>query len=362
MNKKTALVTDLKVVDSPQAGLGVARCLKEAGFTVIGIDDTPFVTESRELFNKVFCWEEIRTLNFDSLIKKLIDVKNVYGLDFIFPCYDETAILFSFIKDKLEFLGIKLFVPDKDVLKKIRKENLPIIINSNANYLVPKRKVVKSIEEAQDFAKSIGFPVVCKGLTKSAFICKNEDDLGQNVKKISDIWNGGEIACIIEEYVVGRYVNCIVAVKNNQLVGFVEMQKIGLDQNGATWFGKVKQTKELLPLAEELANKNDFSTSIIEIETIEKEGKYFVYEINPRCPAWIYSPCILGLNLPELITKNELKGGVNFIKQEAFFGREVKDFIRKDIQGYEGKLNFYSKGAAYKSAGYKYPSELLLDF
>ena len=36
-NKKVALVTDLKVIDSPQAGIGVARCLKEAGFVVIGV-------------------------------------------------------------------------------------------------------------------------------------------------------------------------------------------------------------------------------------------------------------------------------------------------------------------------------------
>lgn len=361
MNKKIALVTDLKVVDSPQAGLGVARCLKEAGFKVVGVDDTPLVTQNKDLFDKVFCWEEFRTLNFDSLIKKLIDVKNTYGLDYIFPCYDETAILFSFIKDKLDFLGINLLVSSKDTLKKLRKENLAELINGDDKYRTPKRKIIKSIEEAQKFAEILGFPVICKGLTKSAYICKNENDLSQNIRRICDIWNGGEIDCIVEEYITGRYVNCIVAIKNNKVVGFVEMQKIGLDQNGATWFGKIKKSKELLPLAEELVKKNDFSTCIIEIETIEKEGKYFVYEINPRTPAWVYAPCLLGLNLPELPTRDRIKEETSFVKEEGFFGREVKDFIRKDIQGYEDKMNFYSKGAAYKSSGYKYPSELLLD-
>lgn len=358
--KKVALVTDLKVIDSPQAGPGVARCLKEAGFMVIGVDDTPLVTQSEELFDKVFCWEEIRTLNFDSLIKKLIDIKNTYGLHYIFPCYDETAILFSFIKDKLDFLGIKLVVPSIEVLKNLRKENLDSLIGENSKFCTPKRKIINNIEDAKKFANSIGFPVICKGLTKSAFICKSESDLEINIKRISDIWNGGEIACIIEEYIVGKYVNCIVAVKEKQIVGFVEMQKIGLDQNGATWFGKIRKTKELFPLAEKLIKENDFDTSIFEIETIEKDGKYFVYEINPRTPAWVYSPSLLGLNLPNLITENKSKN-INFVKEEAYFGREVKDFIRKDIQGYEEKMNFYSKGAAYKSAGFKYPSELLLD-
>jgi carbamoyl-phosphate synthase large subunit len=361
MNKKVALVTDLKVVDSPQAGLGVARCLKNSGFKVIGVDDTPLVTQSEDLFDKVLCWEEFRTLNFDSLIKKLIDVKETYGLDYIFPCYDETAILFSFIKDKLDFLGIKLIAPSKDMLKKLRKENLAELIGDDAKYCTPKRKVIKSVEEAKKIAELFGFPVICKGLTKSAYICKNENDLAQNIQRISDIWNGGEIACIIEEYIIGRYVNCIVAIKDNKVIGYVEMQKIGLDQNGATWFGKIKKTKELLPLAEELVKKNNFSTCIIEIETIEKDGKYFVYEINPRTPAWVYAPSLLGLNLPELIIKDKNNNKTDFVKEEGFFGREAKDFIRKDIQGYEDKMTFYSKGAAYKGNGYKYPSELLLD-
>lgn len=102
------------------------------------------------------------------------------------------------------------------------------------------------------------------------------------------------------------------------------------------------------------------ATSIIEIETIEKEGVYFIYEINPRSPAWIYAPCLLGLNLPKLVTL-PIGKRINFIEKEGFFGREIKDFIRQDIQGHESKIGFYSKGAAYKSKDFKYPSELLID-
>lgn len=359
MSKKVALVTDLKVVDSPQAGLGVARCLEEAGFEIIGIDDTPFVTQNPNLFKKVFCWDELRTLNFDGLIKKLIDIKKIYDLDYIFPCYDETAILFSFIKDKLDFLKIKLVAPPKQTIKSLRKDNLAKIIKGN-KYLVPKGKVFSEAEGALKYANSLGYPVICKGLTKGAYISKNDDDLRQNIQKIANIWNNGEVSCLIEEFITGRYKNCIIAIKENKIVGFVEMEKIGLDQNGATWFGKIRQTKELLPLAEKLVKSNNFATSIVEIETIEKEGKYFVYEINPRSPAWIYAPCLLGLNLPRLITSSSNKK-INFIEKEGFFGREVKDFIRQDIQGYEGKIGFYSKGAAYKSKDLKYPSDLLLD-
>ena len=244
-----------------------------------------------------------------------------------------------------------------------RKENLSKVINSSDNYTSPKRRIVNSLDKAQEFSQFLGYPVIVKGLTKGAYLCKNESDLRQNVQKISDIWNNGKIDCIIEEYITGKYINCILAIKDRKIVGFVEMEKIALDQNGATWFGKVKKTKELLPLGERLIKKNNFATSIIEIETIEKEDKYYVYEINPRSPAWTYAPCLLGLNLPNLVAleAGDKSKKIRFVKEEGFFGREVTDFVRKDIQGYEGKMDFYSKGVAYKSKELKYPSELLLD-
>jgi len=163
--KKTALVTDLKIIDSPQAGIGVARCLKEANLSVLGADDTPFVTLNKELFKEVFCWEEIRTLNFDSLVSKLAKVKENFGLDYVFPCYDETAILFSFIKDKLDYLKIKLISPPRETIKFIQKINLPNIANLQ-NYKSPETKIASSLQEAIDFAKMIGYPVVCKGRVK----------------------------------------------------------------------------------------------------------------------------------------------------------------------------------------------------
>ena len=347
-----------KVVDSPQAGIGTARCLKEAGLRIIGVDDTSLVTPNPDLFEKVFCWEELRTMNFDALIRKLIDVKKIYGLDYLFPCYNETAILFSFIKDKLDFLKIKLIAPPKQTIKSLRKSNLASLIKTGDKYTAPKAKVFNNIQGAAIFAQSLGYPVVGKGLVKGAYISKNKDDLKQNIKKLADIWNNGEISCLVEEYISGKYVNCIVAINENKIVGYVEMAKIGLDQ----------------------------------------KGKYFIYEINPRSPAWIYAPCLLGLNLPKLVT-SPISEIVSFASKEGFFGRETKHFIRQDngatwfgkikksrelfslakqlvesldfdtsiieietierVGGCEDRLGFYSKGAVYKSKDLKYPSDLL---
>ena len=357
---KVAIVSDLKVIDSPQAGLGVSRCLKDAGFKIIGIDDTSFVTSDKNLFEDVFCWEEIRTLNFDSLINKIINVKKVYGLDYIFPCYDETAILFSFIKEKIEHLEIKLIIPTREVLKKIQKINLPKIVNYK-NYRTPETKQINSIKEAINCAEKVGYPVICKGLVKGAHPCENETALILNIKKLSNIWNNGEVNCLIQKYINDKeseFRNCVIGIKNNKIVGYAEMVKIGSDQNGATWFGKIDKNKELLEFAEHLVKLLPFGTSIVEIESIKIKDTYYIYEINPRSPAWIFALCQLGLNIPSLILKYS-QSKIKFVPEEGYFGRETKDFIRKDIDSFGDNIKYYSKAAAYKSGNLKYPSELL---
>lgn len=352
------LVTDLKVIDSPQAGIGVARCLKMLGCKVYGGDDTPLVTSSN-IFEKTFVIEEIRNLNLDSLVKKLIELKNLYGIEYIIPCYDETAILFSYIKDKLDYIGIQLIASSLDSVKKLRKDNLSNIFNSD-NFASPETNLASSLDEARGFAEKMGYPVVVKGLTKGAFIANDQNELENAIKKVCGIWNNNEIKCLIQKFIKGKFINLLVAFKNGKIVSYLEMEKISLDSNGATWFGKLTTERQLFEDTLICCQNLQLSDSIIEIETILAEnGKYYVYEVNYRPPAWIYAAALNGQNFLEIYLnpKEETIFGI----KEAFFGRESCDFIRPvtDISQYTN-LQFYSKGAAYKTANQKYPSELML--
>lgn len=352
------LVTDLKVVDSPQAGIGVARCLKMLGYKVYGGDDTPFVTSS-DIFEKTFVIEEIRNLNLDSLVKKLIELKNIYGIEYIIPCYDETTILFSYIKEKLDFVGIQLIASSIDSIKKLRKNNLSNIFNLG-KFASPETNLVNSIDEARDSANKMGYPVVVKGLTKGAFIAKDTVELDNAIKKVCGIWNNNEIKCLIQKYIKGKFINSMVAYKSGRIVSYLEMEKISLDSNGATWFGKLTSEKQLLKDIILTLHNLQLNDSIIEIETIlAEDGKYYVYEVNYRPPAWIYAAALNGQNFLEIFMnpKPETVFGV----KEVYFGRESRDFIKpiEDISQYTD-LQFYSKGAAYKTAIQNYPSELML--
>jgi len=353
------LVADLKVVDSPQAGIGVARCLKDAGHKIYGLDDTPLVTTS-DLFEKTFVLEEIRTLNLDSLIKKLITYKEVYDIDYIVPCYDETAVLFSFIKEKLDFIDIKLIAPSINVLKKIRKENLINILPKELK--TPKYKVISSINEAKEVANEIKYPVFVKGLTKAAIRVTNDDELEIAVKKICDIWNNGEISCIIQEEIKGTLVNALITYKNKHIIAFTEMEKVALDGNGATWFGKLTTSRNLFNPIKEMCDDIGLNDCIMEFETIknEKDGEYYLYEINPRPPAWVYASALNKVNFLKLFI--ETPKNTVFNTNEIYFGRETIHFLKSLPHSIDGlNLKVYSKGAAYKNNTQKYPSELMLD-
>lgn len=350
------LVTDLKIIDSPQAGIGVARCLKAAGHKVYGGDDTPFVTSS-SLFEKTFVIEEIRTLNLDSLIKKLISYRNLYDIEYIIPCYDETAILFSFIKDKLEFLGIKLIAPTIESIKKIRKSNLHEIATKSLN--TPRTKRVKSLEEAVRVAEQLNYPVYVKGLTKIAMLAENRKEVIAHVTNISSIWNNSEIDCLIQESIAGKNINALIAYRSSKIVAYLEMEKIGKDPNGATWFGKMTDGKLLFSKAKEILKKVNLNDCIIEIEAIQDRDNFYIYEINPRPPAWIYASCLNGINFFETFLNPS--NNVVFNEKEVYFGRETTDFIKDLPASFDSSdLSLYSKGAAYKTSQQQYPSDLIL--
>ncbi len=355
------LVTDIKVIDSPQAGIGVARCLKTLGHKVYGIDDTPFVTNS-DLFEAVFVIEEIRTLNLDNLVKKLINIKNLYHIDYIIPCYDETSILLSYIKDKLNYIGIQLIAPDIEVIKRLKKENLVNTFSgiNNKQLLIPETKVISSIKEAENYAMQINYPLVVKGMTKGVKIVENSTELSSAIKYICNIWNNGEIHCIIQKFIQGKSINALLSYKDERIVSYLEMEKIALDSNGATWFGKLTSDKNIFNVIADFCKYIKLNNSIIEIETIlTEQGKYYVYEINYRPPAWIYSPALNGQNFLDIFLNPQKT--VIFNNINAFFGRESNDFVKplEDISQYED-LQFYAKGAAYKNDNQKYPSEIMI--
>ncbi len=357
MKNKVALVTDLKVIDSPQAGIGIARCLKAKGMTVIGADYTESVTRQADLMDHFSLIEEIKTLNIPSLISKIKNLQKIKGLNIIMPGYDETAVLFSAIRNHLPD-NISVICPPLETLKAIDKRNLDSLIDQVglAQFQCPISFDIKSFADLDNSSKALGFPCVVKGKVKGASICNNISECKIAATKQAKMWNNGEMDLILQEYIQGEMRNAVIGFNKGSLVAYAEMVKLGIDMNGATWLGKLVPECKLLSFAELISKHYNFGNSIIEIETISRDGVFHIYEINPRSPAWIEA--IENAGLPIFTSVLYGSKSIQRISREVNFGRGSYHFIN-NVQIRESPLAA-SKGAGYKTDNLAYPSDIFL--
>ena len=303
-NKRICVgVTALKTVESPQPGFAVARALKEVGFKIIGIDDTPLTSAVvSPYFDSVYVVKSLKNEDFEAFKQDIINVKNKEGLDIIIPCYDKDVFFFIKHREQIENLGIKLLLPDISSLKLTSK---PFLSNlKRFGILTPHEIIVSNKNELETACKKLGFPVVCKGVIKDAYVAKDFTDALIFFDRIREIWHGGKGDIILQEFIVGDFY-CVAGVAdyNSKIVQQIQMKKLGIDSKGTTWSGFTVKDKKLEKLAKTIINSVKW-IGPYELEFIKnnEDGKFYLFEINPRMPSWIYLSVFANQNLPEVIT------------------------------------------------------------
>jgi len=81
------------------------------------------------------------------------------------------------------------------------------------------------------------------------------------------------------------------------------MRKQVITDKGKAWAGIAIDEKELLKMTTRLI-KNTKWRGGMELELMKtQENEYYLLEINPRIPAWVYLAVGAGQNLPEALVK-----------------------------------------------------------
>ncbi len=333
--KKVIGVTAFKNVESPQPGFGVARCLKEEGYTIIGLDDTPLTSAIFAPYvDSVYLVKSMGEENIENFIEDLNRVINETGMEILIPCYDREVYFFNKYKSKIEDLGIKLLIPAGESLKKAAK---PFLSNLNEIGInVPKTIKVSDDAHIEKACEELGFPLVCKGIIKDAYIANNVAEAQSFFQKIREIWHGGKGSVLFQEFILGETIT-ISGVANNEgkVVGRVIMKKLGIDSKGTTWSGMTIHSEEIDRLCDKVIKHLNW-IGPFELEFIKdiKSGEHFLFEINPRIPSWIYLSKMAGCNVPKLIvdllSQKEIKKNLDF-KDGIIFSRYSEEvFYTKD--------------------------------
>lgn len=345
MKKKiTIAITGLNNTDNPGPGIPVIRGLRESDkydVRIIGlvyenlepgiymdgmVDKTyliPYPSSGKELV-----WNRI------------IEIHEREKLDVIFPNFDAELFTFMLLEDDLKAKGINMFLPTEKQFEERQKENLNKF-GEEYGIDVPKSISLGSLNDVAKVKDEMEFPVLVKGKFYDAFVAYNSDQIISHYNKISAKWG---LPVIIQEFIKGTEVNVVaLGDGNGNTIGAVPMRKQYITDKGKAWGGIVINDEELLKITRDLIRKTKWRGGM-ELEMIlTSKGEYYLIEINPRLPAWVYLAVGAGQNLPEamvslaqgeeVVPYESFKSGTMFIRYSYDLIKNIDDFEQLSMFG-----------------------------
>lgn len=317
MNKRriTVAVSGLNNIDSPGPGIPVIRALKEStefDVRIIGLsyENLEPGLYMHNLVDKSYSIP-LPSSGMDSLLQRLAYIHSNEKLDVIIPNFD--AELHSFIKLgpilRSEY-DIATFMPDLETFESRHKSVLYEFGEKNG-VKVPKAKMIYSPSEITAVGNELGYPIVVKGKYYDASIAATPEQAVNYFHKISAKWG---LPIILQEFVSGNEVN-VTAIGDGKgaCIGAVPMRKLYITDKGKAWAGISLLDEELIDITNRVIANSKWRGGC-ELEFIKtKENTYYLLEMNPRFPAWVYLAVGCGQNHPEALVKLAL-------------GEEVKPF------------------------------------
>ncbi len=318
-------VTGLNAIDSPGPGVAVIRGLREA--TSFDVRITGFAYESMEpgiyMHDLVDRTYQIPypSAGADALLSRLEYIQSREKLDVIIPNFD--AELYSFIKleDKLRQMGIHMFLPTLTQFEERHKVNLSEF-GKKYGIEVPLGKAINDSSEIFALQKDFDFPMMIKGKWYDAFIAYNMEQARTYFNKISAKWG---LPVVLQRFVHGTEYNVTgLGDGKGNTIAAVPMRKQFITDKGKAWAGISIDDKKLLAITRQFVSETKWRGAF-ELEMMKtSDNVYYLMEINPRIPAWVYLAVGVGQNIPEALTNLALGNEV-----EPFSTYEVgKLFIR----------------------------------
>jgi len=318
--KLTIAVTGLNAIDSPGPGVPVIRALRESkhfDVRIIGLSYEALEPGiyMHDLVDKTY-QIPFPSSGIDSLLTRLQYINDQEKIDLIIPNFD--AELFSFIKlvDTLEKkMKIKVFVPTIEQFEERHKANLDEF-GKKHKIKVPYSKMIFSTAEIPALKEKFTYPLVVKGKFYDASVAYTPEQAANYFNKISAKWG---LPIIIQQFVHGQEVN-VTAIGDGKgnTIGAVPMRKTYITDKGKAWAGISIADDKLMSMTKKMIKSSKWRGGL-ELEIIKTaEEDYYLLEINPRFPAWVYLAVGCGQNHPEALVRMAM-------------GEEVKPFKKYDV-------------------------------
>ena len=342
--KLTIAVTGLNNTDNPGPGIPVIRALRESQEFDVRIIGMAYENLEPGIYMHNMVDRTYRvpypSEGSDFLVNRVLEISKTEKIDVLIPNFDAELLAFMKSGKKLADAGIQTFLPELNQFEERSKNNLPEF-GEKYGISVPAGKPVTNAEELREIKEDFEYPIVLKGKFYDAYITNNKDQASMYFHRISAKWG---LPVIIQEYIRGTEVNVVaLGDGHGNTIGAVAMRKLYITDKGKAWAGITLDDERMLDLTRKLIRDTKWRGGM-ELELIRSDDdEFYLIEINPRIPAWVYLAVGAGQNLPEALVKlalgmevkpfTDYKKGIIFVRYSFDLITDISEFEKLSISG-----------------------------
>lgn len=252
----------------------------------------------------------------NNYIDFLINYCKEHSVDLVISLFDIDLYVLAKNKNLFEQNGIKVIVSDKELVKICNDKWLTYEYLNNIGIATPKSYL--SVEDAKKalFDNKISYPLIIKprwGMgSLEIFTADNEEELMIFYKKIRrNILNSYlkyeaqqdlDKSVIIQEKIIGQEYGCdVINDLDGNYQNTVIRKKIAM-RAGETDAAVIIENEDILKITKKLA-VNTKHIANLDIDILEKEGNFYLLEMNARFGGGYPFSHIAGVDLPSAIIK-----------------------------------------------------------
>ncbi len=291
-------VTGLNATDNPAPGVGVIRALRmgaapDEHFIGLAYDALDPGIYAPEIIADIFLLP-YPSQGMQPFLSRLRTIQQRVGMDVIIPTLDAELPSFIDAQAELQQMGIAMCLPTREQLA-LRSKSSLADLGRRAEIAVPATAVVSSPAELMHVHHQVPYPMFVKGAFYGATLVYSLEEAVAAFHKVVAHWG---LPVVVQAQILGEEFN-VVAVGDGQggLIGCVAMKKMLVTDKGKGWAGVTVRDPALIRLTKSFMRTTRWRGPC-EIELIRSQrGGYYLIEVNPRFPAWVYLSATAGVNL-----------------------------------------------------------------
>jgi carbamoyl-phosphate synthase large subunit len=297
-------VSGLHRGENPQPGAGIIRSIRRrhpgafiAGLTYDAMESGIYVEGGPDVIFPM----PYPTSGAEAFLQRLDAMLAEAAVDILIPTLDSEIELLVHLEDELARRGLRTCLPDKAAFTQRAKNRLGPLASA-CRVIIPETVSVHSVAGAVWAAQKLGYPLVVKGQYYDAKFAGNEMELASAVSKLLAEWGA---PAILQRCIQGPEFNALgLGDGEGGIVGLCCIRKTIISDKGKGLGGMTISDKRLVEVCERLIRELRWRGPFeIEVMRDDARGEYSLIEINPRFPAWVDFPSMIGANFPAALVE-----------------------------------------------------------